>query len=75
MLIEELDLTEHYRAGATRYLLDILEVEKILAQFLLADFVLWLPVILCQLSYSAQIPIMGLLRKSPQLHILDHALP
>jgi hypothetical protein len=74
MLIEELDAVERDVQGAASGLFVILEVKEVLAQFFFVDAIRGLAIVLCQLSHSAHVGLLGLFGQAAQLHVLDHAL-
>ena len=73
IFIEELDAAYSDGAGAPCPLLDVFEVEEIVAKFLFGDQVGGFSIMLGQLLYGANIPVLGESAHSPQLKVLDHA--
>jgi len=74
VLEEELDATQRNRARAPRVLLDMLDVEEILAEFFLGDHVGGLVIVLSQLPYGPDVHLLRTFRQTPELKALNHAL-
>ena len=71
---EELDPAQGDGAGVVRSMLDVLEKQKKLAQFIFCDQVRRFVVVACQLTHTQQIGFLRPERKTAQLHIFDHFL-
>jgi hypothetical protein len=74
LLVEELDPADGDRRGASRVLLDILDVQEILSKFLLGDEVGGFVVMLGELTNSSHVAFLGSLRVASELKTLDHSL-
>ena len=55
-------------------MLDVLEVEKVLPQFRLADLVRRLVIMFGQLAYGSGVRLLSSLRQTAELQTLDHSL-
>jgi hypothetical protein len=74
MFIEEFDPTQGDPPSAAGGFLHIRQVQEVLAKVLLINLVWWLLTVFDQLPHCAQIPFLGLFRKTSQLHIFHHSL-
>jgi hypothetical protein len=74
VLKEKLDAAQSVSEGARGNLLAILEVEEILAQFILTDLIWGSAIVLGQLPHSTRVGFLGSFGQAAQLHVLDHAL-
>lgn len=68
------DPAQRDRSRGARYLLLVGQVQKVLAQILLGQFVGAAMIMFCQLAHSGRIALLSSCRKPPQLHILNHPL-
>ena len=74
VVVEELDAAQGDGDGRPRVLLEIGEVEEILAEFLLGDPVGRFVVVFRQLADGAQVGLLGFLGHAAELHVFEHAL-
>jgi len=74
LFVEELDAAQGDGDRSASELLDVDEVEEVLAEFLLGDRIGRLSVVASQLADGAEVGLLSSCAEPVELHILDHAL-
>ena len=74
MFVEELDAAQCDGAGAAGGVLDVLEVEEVVAQFFLCDPFWGLMVMFRQLAHGLDIHLLSPFGQASEPKLLDHAL-
>ena len=74
VLVEELDCAQRDGGGGASDLLLVGEVQKVLAQILLAELVGAPVVMCCQLPHRVHVALLRACGQSPELHVFNHAL-
>ena len=73
VLVEELQAAQGDGGAAAGPVLDVLDVEKVLPQFFVADLIRRLVIVLGQLADGPDIHLLGACRHATQLQVFDHA--
>jgi hypothetical protein len=74
VLVEELQAAQRDGGAAARPVFDVFDVEKVLAEFFVANLVGGLVIMLGELADGANIHLLGSLRHALQLQVFDQAL-
>jgi len=74
VLDKELDVAQGDRDGGPRIVLDLGEMEEVLAEVLVGDQVRRFAEVLGQLADGADVSLLGARRERAELHVLEHAL-
>ena len=74
VFVEELQAAKGDGGAAARPVFDVFDVEKVLPQFLVADLIGRLVIMLGELADSPDIHLLGARRHAAQLQVFDHPL-